>query len=76
MSKVHNETAYGLGKRAYKAGLSGMPMDDGLFERYIADNDHLPVVPTIRSYTEGFTAAQIKAESIVIDASDRFGGKS
>ena len=75
MSEVHNDIAYGLGKRAYKAGLSGLPMDDELFAQYIEDNDHLPLTLTIVSYVSGYEAADIKATSVVIDASNRFGGK-
>ena len=67
--------AYGLGKRAHKAGLSGLPLDDELFRKYIEENDHLPITPVIASYVNGYETAKMKAESMVIDASDRFGTK-
>ena len=63
MSEVHNDIAYGLGKRAYKAGLSGLPMDDELFAQYIEDNDTVPLVPAIQAYTEGWYEGYNKKEA-------------
>jgi len=71
VTKPLNETAYGLGKRGYKAGESGEAFSDKLFSEYVMRNN-VPVVQAVGSYIDGYQAAKIKAESVVIDATDRF----
>ena len=70
--KITDNIAYGLGQRAHKAGLSGIPMDDAIFMRYVEEKDP-PLVVAVTYYISGHEAAKIKAESVVIDAADRFG---
>jgi len=69
---IINNIAFGLGKRAHKAGLSGVPMDDELFKTHLEVDDP-PIVAATMCYMDGYNRAKIKAESMVIDASDRFG---
>jgi len=69
------EIAYQLGKRGYKAGGDGFPMNDELFVQFVNDNE-IPVVHAAISYIDGYTDADIKATGIVIDATNRFGAKN
>ena len=69
------EIAYQLGKRGYKAGEDGFPMNDPLFMQFVADNE-VPVVHAASSYIDGYTDTDIKATGIVIDAKNRFGAKN
>ena len=53
-SSEMNSVAYGLGKRAAKAGAECEPLDDALFAQYLEKNDMLPLTATIAEYVSGF----------------------
>jgi len=61
--KIVNETAYGLGKRAYKADPTDcLPMEDELFMQLVDSDEAVPLVPAINSYTEGWYEGYNKKE--------------
>lgn len=63
MSYPRNETAYGLGKRAYKVDSKNcLPMEDELFVQYIEQNDTMPLALTISDYVEGWHEVYNKKE--------------
>jgi hypothetical protein len=63
MRYVRNETAYGLGKRAYKINSEDCdPMEDELFMEFIEQNDTLPLALTISDYVEGWHEVYNKKE--------------
>ena len=53
--KIVNETAYGLGKRAYRADPTKCePFEDELFTQLVDNDDTIPLVPAISAYTDGW----------------------
>lgn len=53
--EIKDQTAYGLGKRAHKAGRECLPHEDKIFWDYVTESE-LPVVETIRDYVSGYYA--------------------